>query len=59
MKGMTASMKKITWCVIYRIKVNYTSYNYTSYKCSWTSLIPVMQLSCLRLKFKKKLAVGS
>ena len=24
MKGMTALMKKITWCVIYLIKVNYT-----------------------------------
>ena len=34
---MTASMKKITWCVIYLIKVNYTSYNYTSYKSTWTS----------------------
>ena len=28
---MTAPMKKITWCVIYLIKVNYTSYNYTKY----------------------------
>ena len=25
-KGMTTPMKKITWCLIYLIKVNYTSY---------------------------------
>ena len=31
-------MKKITWCVIYVIKVNYTSYSYTSYKSTWMSL---------------------
>ena len=37
--SMTASMKKITWCVIYLIKVNYTSYNYTSYKSTWRSPI--------------------
>ena len=30
--SMTASMKKITWCVIYLIKVNYTSN-----KSTWTS----------------------
>ena len=39
MKGMTAPMKKITWCVIYLIKVNYTSYNYTPCNSTWTCLI--------------------
>ena len=33
---MTASM---TWCVIYTIKVNYTSYNYTSDKSTWMSFL--------------------
>ena len=36
---MTAPMKKITCCVIYLIKVNYSLYNYTSYKSIWTSLL--------------------
>ena len=35
---MTAPMKKITWFVIHLIKVDYTSYNYTSYKSTWTLL---------------------
>ena len=39
MKRMTALMKKITWCVIFLIKVNYTAYNYKSYKSTWTSLV--------------------
>ena len=38
MKGMTAPRKKITWSIIYIIKVNYTMYNYKSYKSTWTSL---------------------
>ena len=33
MKGMTAPMKKITWCLIYLIKENYTSYIYTAWTC--------------------------
>ena len=34
-------MKKITWCVIYLIKVNYTSYKYTSYKSKYMDIAKV------------------
>ena len=29
-------MNKITWCVIYLMKINYIWYNYTWYKSTWT-----------------------
>ena len=45
---MTAPTKKITWCVIYLIKVIYTSYNYTLYKSTWTSLRGV-RVHCLNI----------
>ena len=35
-------MKKITWCVIYLIKVKYTSY-----KSTWTSLEPTIRIYTL------------
>ena len=59
--SMTASMKKITWFVIYLIKVNYTSHNYTSYKSTWTSpmsdLVGANQTK-VRTKQTNKLKLG-
>ena len=54
LKGMTAPMKKITWCVIYLIKVNYTSYNYTSYKSTWTLLPNKSKLHIVQLNVVQK-----
>ena len=51
---MTAPMKKIAWCVIYLMKVNYTLYNYTLYKSTWNHLCQNCESRTYKCLFDKE-----